>query len=412
MSKIRLIAMREILGKIRSRGFLLTTLALPLIFIVIALVGGGVTGGGVEPVEAPPAADQVTQPVGIVDRADLIQKIPSDLRAAPIMEYSSLGEGESALRSGEIGALFLIPEDYRQSGDVVRYSLRLGSGLSDTEWLDWLLVSNLLPDMDQAALQRARYPFNAQNLRVVTLSAQGAQGAAAGSMIPYFVGIAVMMPLFTGGGYLFQSLTEEKSSRMLEILLVSIRPWQLLAGKVLGYAGLILLQYVVWIFLGAVAAAVTGSGGGGGLLASVDLSGPELLWVLPYALGGFLLYAGIMAGIGALAEDMESSRVWIFVITLPMLLPFYLGSAISQSPGGSLAVVLSLIPFSAPVAMMLRLTSTAVPVWQILFSLGALLLTGAGAIFVMARLFRAQVLLGGGGLSIRRLWSALSGSGS
>ncbi len=409
MSKIRLIAMREIVGKIRSRGFLLTTLALPLIFIVIALVGGGVPGGGAGPVEPPPAADQVTQPVGIVDRANLIKQIPADLRAAPIEEYSSLGEGEAALRSGEIGALFLIPEDYRQSGDVVRYSMRLGSGLSDTGWLDWLLVSNLLPDMDQAALQRARYPFNAQDLRVVTLSSQGARGAAADSMIPYFVGIAVMMPLFTGGGYLFQSLTEEKSSRMLEILLVSIRPWQLLAGKVLGYAGLILLQYVVWILLGAIAAVVTGAGGGG-LLASVDLSAPELLWVLPYALGGFLLYAGIMAGIGALAEDMESSRVWIFVITLPMLLPFYLGSAISQAPGGPLAVALSLIPFSAPVAMMLRLTSTVVPIGQILFSLGALLLTGVGAIFVMARLFRAQVLLGGGGLSMRRLWAALTGA--
>lgn len=410
MSKIRLIAMREIQGKIRSRGFLLTTLALPLIFIVIAVVGGGVVSGASEPIQPASEAAQVAKPVGLVDRADLLHQIPSDLRAAPIEVYASRQEAEAALRAGDIESFFLISADYRRTGEVTRYSRQLDAGLANTDWLGWLLVSNLLPDMNDQARLRARYPFNSQDLRVVTLSPAGAQGAAADSMIPYFVGIAVMMPLFTGGGYLFQSLTEEKSSRMLEILLVSIRPGQLLAGKVLGYAGLILMQYVVWGVLGGIGAAVSGAEAGG-LLASVDLTGEELIWILPYALGGFLLYAGIMAGIGALAEDMESSRVWIFIITLPMLLPFYLGSSISQAPGGPLAVALSMIPFSAPVAMMLRLTSTIVPAWQVLVSLSLLLLSGAVATFVMARLFRAQILLSGGGLSLRRLWGALAGGG-
>lgn len=410
MSKIRLIAMREIQGKIRSRGFLLTTLALPLIFIVIAVVSGGVVSGASEPIQPASEAAQVAKPVGLVDRADLLHQIPSDLRAAPIEVYASRQEAEAALRAGDIESFFLISADYRRTGEVTRYSRQLDAGLANTDWLGWLLVSNLLPDMNDQARLRARYPFNSQDLRVVTLSPAGAQGAAADSMIPYFVGIAVMMPLFTGGGYLFQSLTEEKSSRMLEILLVSIRPGQLLAGKVLGYAGLILMQYVVWGVLGGIGAAVSGAEAGG-LLASVDLTGEELIWILPYALGGFLLYAGIMAGIGALAEDMESSRVWIFIITLPMLLPFYLGSSISQAPGGPLAVALSMIPFSAPVAMMLRLTSTIVPAWQVLVSLSLLLLSGAVATFVMARLFRAQILLSGGGLSLRRLWGALAGGG-
>jgi len=131
--------------------------------------------------------------------------------------------------------------------------------------------------------------------------------------------------------------------------------------------------------------------------------------VAPYALGGFTLYAGIMAGIGALAPDMESSRTWVFVISLPMMLPIYLWQPIAASPNGPLATALSVIPFSAPVAMLMRMTSTAVPLWQIGASLLLLLITGVGMIRLMARLFRVQTLLSGESLSVSRVWSALKG---
>lgn len=403
-----LLAAREIRKTARSRGFLLTTIALPLILIIIGLVTEGFGGGPLEDLELPTGGVQVIQTLAFVDRADLIRATPEELSSAQVKEYESLQVARAAAQKGEITAFYLIHSDYRETGRVTRFSKDLEANAPDTEWLEWLLLSNLLPDMDREERMRARYPFNAQSLRSVTLSETGIQGATSDSMVPYFVGLVIMMPLFTSGGYLFQSLQQEKSSRMLEILLASIRPWQLLTGKVLGYGALILLQYLAW---GAIAGASAVAGSQVmGLLASVDLAASELAWILPYALGGFLLYAGIMSGIGALAEDMESSRVWVFLVTLPMLLPFYLGSTIAQAPSGPLAVVLSLIPFSAPVAMMLRLTSTTVPVWEILVSIGLLFLTGAGAVAIMARIFRAQVLLSGGGISLGRFWRAVTQS--
>jgi ABC-2 type transport system permease protein len=126
-------------------------------------------------------------------------------------------------------------------------------------------------------------------------------------------------------------------------------------------------------------------------------------------LGGFLLYAGLMAGIGALAPDMEGSRSWVFVISLPMMIPIYLWTAIVNAPNGMFAVALSMIPFSAPVAMLMRMTTTAVPVWQLTGSLTLLVLTGIGMVWIMARLFRVQTLLSGEALSLKRLLAAIRG---
>jgi ABC-2 type transport system permease protein len=101
--------------------------------------------------------------------------------------------------------------------------------------------------------------------------------------------------------------------------------------------------------------------------------------------------------------------MWIFVITMPIMIPIYLTSAIVGAPNGVLATVLSLFPFSAPVSMLLRMTSTTVPDWQIGLSLGLLGLGAAATIWLVARLFRAQTLLEGEALSVRRFIYALVG---
>jgi ABC-2 type transport system permease protein len=225
--------------------------------------------------------------------------------------------------------------------------------------------------------------------------------------LPFVVTIAVMVPLFSGGSYLFQSLTKEKGNRVMEILLVSLRPRQLLTGKLLGLSALIVVQYAIWTAIASFALAVTGRSAAQ-FLTGINLSASEALLALPYALGGFGLYAALMAGIGALAKDVESARGWIFVLTLPMMAPMYLWTSIVNAPFGPLALVLSLFPYSAPVAMLMRMTSTAVPSWQLATSLVLLVLATVGTIWLMARLFRAQTLLSGEPLSLRRFWTALT----
>jgi ABC-2 type transport system permease protein len=182
----------------------------------------------------------------------------------------------------------------------------------------------------------------------------------------------------------------------------------MLAGKLLGLGALTLIQYLIWGTIAFIALQVTGQGVSD-LLGDISLSAVELALVVPFALGGFLLYAGLMAGIGALAPDMEGSRSWVFAISLPMMIPIYLWTAIVNAPNGAFAVTLSMIPFSAPIAMLMRMTTTVVPFWQLITSLILLLLTGIGMVWLMARLFRVQTLLSGEPLSLKRFLVAIRG---
>ena len=408
MNKTLLIGLREFRQRVRKRGFLLTSIGTPLLLIVIWAFTGVVDSSPAQPLEELVQANRPDNVIGYVDQASLIRSVPDPVPADLFQAFPDTEAAEAALEGGDIGAYYVIPSDYRQTGSVRRISPQLPTMPPDTQWFNWMLIANLFPDTGPEQIARLRWPFNSSGPEFVALNPEGEAGAEGNTMLPFLVTTAVMIPLFTSGSFLLQSLTQEKSSRVMEILLVSLRPRQLLSGKLLGLGALTLVQYVIWAAIVLLALVVTGRGASQ-LLSGISLSAHELLLVVPYALGGFTLYAGIMAGIGALSPDMESSRTWVFVISLPMMIPIYLWQPIATSPNGPLAAALSLIPFSAPVAMLMRMTSTAVPIWQIGASLALLLITGIGMIWLMARLFRVQTLLSGESLSLRRMWSALKG---
>jgi ABC-2 type transport system permease protein len=394
---------------VTSRGFLFGAIGTPLILLAIWAFGGGFTAGtpDEEPFQDLEEAASEEQVIGYVDRAGLIEEIPDPVPDGRFVSYETVEAAETGLEQRDIKAYYVVTEDYPETGEIERVSPRFPTAPPDAQTFDWVLVNNLFPEADQERIRQLRYPFGGTGpgfVSTVTPEEDGGDGGM--SMMPFVVTIAVMLPLFTGGGYLFQSLAQEKSSRVMEILLVSLRPRQLLTGKLLGLAALIIVQYAIWVAIAGAALVVTGQGAGQ-LLAGIQLSAAEVLLIVPYALGGFGLYAALMAGIGALTEDMEGSRGWIFVLTLPMMIPIYLWTAIANAPTGPLALILSLFPYSAPVAMLMRMTASAVPPWQLAVSLGLLLIAVVGTIWLMARLFKAQTLLSGESLSLGRFWAAL-----
>jgi ABC-2 type transport system permease protein len=408
MNKLLVVAVREFRQRVRKRGFLLSSIATPLVLLII----WAVTGFSGQPASQQPLADlrqaaQSDSVFGYVDQANLIHSVPAPIPAGLFRAFPDVQAARVALERGQIDAYYVIPADYRDTGDVRRFSRQLSPDPPDVEWFNWVLVSNLMPDTTPEQVARLRQPFAASGPEYVSINPEGQTGPAGSGTLPFLVTIAIMVPLFTSGSYLFQSLTQEKSSRTMEILLVSLRPRQLLTGKLLGLGALTLVQYVVWFIISGLVLGVTGRQASQ-LLSGINFSGTELVLAVLFALGGYTLYAALMAGIGAMSPDVENSRVWIFVVSLPMLIPIYLWMAIVSSPNGLLALVLSLIPFSAPVAMLMRMTSTVVPMWQIGLSLILLLVTGIAMIRLMARLFRAQILLSGESLSVPRFWSALT----
>jgi ABC-2 type transport system permease protein len=432
MKNTWLVAKKEFVHRVRNRGFILSSIAVPLIMILI-WAGTGLFDMDLEApdqreIDLP---DPVFSLIGYVDLADYIHSVPVDLPQDLFQEFPDISAANQALQFGEIEVYYLIPPEYLESTVVRRVSMDLPLGLPpDIQLFNIVLVSNLFPEASPDELARIRYPLGAPRLQFVSIEVQDSTSqiepgngedprseeepgldsiSMTAPIMPMLVTIIIIIPLFTSGGYLLQSLAQEKSNRVMEILLLSLRPRQLLAGKLLGFGALTLVQYGIWIAFAGLALTLTGQDVPE-LLAEINLSFLEVLYLILFALGGYALYSAFMAGIGALAPNIEGGRSWVLLIAMPMFIPIYFWVFIVNAPNGVLAVTLSLIPFSAPVAMLMRLTATTVPGWQIALSLALLGLTSYGIIRLMARMFQVQALLSGEAISLRRIWYVLKNS--
>jgi ABC-2 type transport system permease protein len=126
---------------------------------------------------------------------------------------------------------------------------------------------------------------------------------------------------------------------------------------------------------------------------------------------GYLLYACLMSGLGALVPNLREASQTTFIVALPLLIPLLLISILIEDPNGWLAIILSMIPLTSPVTMMLRLAATTVPVWQLLLSIGLLVVAVILAIRAAAGMFRAQTLLSGQSFNLKKYLLALAGHG-
>lgn len=216
----------------------------------------------------------------------------------------------------------------------------------------------------------------------------------------------LISPLLSSGSYFLQSLAEEKRDRILEILVSSTDAKQIFWGKLFGLGLIAVVQYVLWISLGLF---VIGRSPLDMVTNEILAGQANFIWIIPLALGEYLLYAGLMAGIGAITREDQNSRAWVLVITLPLMLPLFLWPMIIKSPNGLLAVGLSLFPLLSPVGMLIRATATDVPDWQILLSVGLLIGIATWVVFAMARLFRANILISGEKFSLRRVLRTIVG---
>jgi ABC-2 type transport system permease protein len=200
------------------------------------------------------------------------------------------------------------------------------------------------------------------------------------------------------GSFMLQSVSKEKESRTIEVLLLSMRPRDLMLGKILGLCVVALLQILAW---GGVMLVFGGISVGG--LSALGLPDGFFVWALLYFVLGYLLYASLLGALGALAPSMREGAQFTFLIMLPLFVPLMLSSAMIESPNGTLTVFLSLFPLTSPVTMITRLATGHVPIEQLLLGLVFLAITTYGIIIFAARFFRADTLLSFSALNFKRL---------
>jgi ABC-2 type transport system permease protein len=212
----------------------------------------------------------------------------------------------------------------------------------------------------------------------------------------------------TTSSFLMNGLSAEKSSRIMEVLITSVRPMELLGGKVLGMGVLGLLQVVVFLVAGYVGVAVAQQQNAlPGLVIPPDMA---VLAIVYYVLSYFFIGAGL-AAIGAVTSSEMEGRQFSALFILPVMLPYLAIFTFLLDPNGTVPTLFTLIPFTAPMAVLMRVGLTTVPAWQLGVSIGGLILVDLLVLWAAARLFRWGVLSYGKVPGWRGLWKIIRGRG-
>jgi len=408
MHKALIVARHEFLVNLKRPGFIIATLAVPLLGIMGLVVAAFFAGQAAHFFRQQFEGGQ--KPIGYVDQAGPFTPLLPEYEGR-FIPFADKEAAQQALLEGQIAAFLLIPQDYLESGRVMGYTG--GRGISSAITLDEdrlrpFLVDHLLVGQVEAELRvRVRAPLN---LQPVSLSPQG-QGAedtasfVANIAIPYAFSFLLVMSIFTSSGFLLQGVSEEKESRVMEILLSSLTPLQLMAGKILGLGALGLAQILFWLDCGwgLTSVAVVGLA----LFSGIALDLTTILLGVVYFLLGYLLFATLMAGAGSLGTSAREGQQIGGLFTGLSALPLMLSGFLFAQPHSLLAQILSYIPLTAPVMMLLRLGVGDVPVLQVVISLALLMLGIGGALWAGAKVFRLGLLMYGKRPSVADILHAL-----
>ncbi|MCZ7541313.1 MAG: ABC transporter permease [Anaerolineae bacterium] len=332
-------------------------------------------------------------------RSQLVKRISSPycLRSA-ITPYPSLADGQAALEAGEIDALYAVEPDFVETGAVSVYVSTFSIEAQSTENVmrDFLLRSLLVrvdaPDYEALYL-RLRNPAVISQNRLTDSGAAEETHEDQNFLLVYAFGLLLMLSVFWGGGYLMQSVVQEKESRIIEIILSSVQPTALLLGKILAMGLLSLLQ--VGMLVGTFVVIATQAGNLVESLGDITVGAGTLVLFAVYFVLGFLLVGSLMAGIGALSTSVRDSQNLVTVVTLPAAVPFFFLTMFVEEPNGTLAVALSLFPPTGSLSMVMRIAIADVPLVQLALSLVLQVLAVIFTIWLAGRLFRVNTLLMG-----------------
>ncbi len=389
------IARREIRERGRSKAFLLTSLITLLlvagIIVIPTLIGGGTDEHTVGSVGEGNKA--------IVEAAEQIANAgdePDDepTVAIEVVEFQDRDAGEVALESGDIDVLLVDGHEMITEGG----SGLLGSSLSRLLQRGAVTVEleRLVTESGETATEVIEV-MTSDPLELTTLSGEDPSDET-GTIIAYFGLLLLYMAILLYGTWILTGVTEEKTNRVVEVLLSSVRPWQLLAGKILGIGLLGLTQFGATIVLAAVAIQVTGA---------LDL--PELpiegvVNLVIWFVLGFLLYAVIFGAAGSLASRMEDAQTAAMPVTVLAVVGFFVSISSLDNPDGLLATVGTFVPLTAPFVVPVRVALDAIAPWEyvlaVLITLGSIV----ALLFIAGRIYAGGLLQFGGKIKIRDAW--------
>jgi ABC-2 type transport system permease protein len=415
MNKTLTILKTEFINTVSRRSFLLTLILVPLL---PALILGGISLFGNNEAESSPGIGDLLQPPaqsplpeGYVDQAGIITQLPEWTSPESLIAFDTEDQAKEALLAGEISGYNVIPADILETGSIrfVNEDFNPLNSMDNTSGIDNVIRYNLL-GADEAKFYVYSDPVIVETVDLAPETVERDMDNPFAFYLPYGVTMLLYVLIITSASLMMTSVAKEKENRVMEILISSVKPRQLLTGKILGLGLVGLLQTVVWLGSGFLMLRLGGTTLN--IPANLQLPPELLIWSIVFFLLGYLLYATIMAGVGALVPNIKEATQATFIIILPLLVPLMLISMLIETPNATLPLILSLFPFSAPVTILTRMAVTPVPLWQILTAIVLLIGTILVLIRAVAGMFRAQILLTGQKFSLGTYLRTLFGKKS
>ncbi len=411
MNKTLMIMAGEIRATLRRKSFVIFAFGLPALLGLIAL-GVGVLNrdalsDAVAEAQAALVAGPASSQAGFVDPGNLIQTMPAELPAGLLTEYADEAAARQALAAGAIAGYYVVPQDYVQSGQVT-YVTDDFSVLSDrleSALMEHVLLLNLLGG-DASLAAAVQQPLQVQ-ITSLAPPAAPVEDAWISEMFPLFMVMILYIALIIPGGILISALIDEKKNRVMEVLMTSVSPAQMVTGKVMALGLLGLVMTALW--LGVLWAVSSFGGQALSIPAGFSLPTALLIWALIYFLGGYAIYGSQFAGIGALAPEINQTKSATWIVMLPIIAAYMFMAVGYTDPNSPLTVALSLFPLTSSVAMIGRMASGDVPFWQAALAAVLQFATAFVIIRMTARLFRAQHLLTGQAFSVKGYYQVLFG---
>jgi ABC-2 type transport system permease protein len=400
MNKIKIIIQREYWTRVRKKSFIILTLLMPVLFASLIFGTYFLSSFSDEKVKAVVVIDPTGEYFSVLrsnsqyifvqanEGAEDFRKNPDESTYAYLVISGDLLENTDAI------VLYSHKQLTTDIGNLI--TSQLNNYLSEKK-----LESYNIPDLKKI-IDESKIKINLKTIKVETSSGKETQASAEfTATIGMIFTMLIYMFIFSYGGMVMQGVVEEKSNRIVEIIISSVKPFDLMMGKLIGIGLVGLTQFGIW------AALFIGFGFSGSLLmngSDTFLQISNLFETIPvlqicfyfilFFTGGFLLYASLFAAIGAMVNSPEDTQQYMMPITVLILFAMYAGFFSANNPDGPLAFWTSLIPFTAPIVMMIRIPF-GVPWWQLLLSVALLTITVILITKLAAKIYKIGILMYG-----------------
>ncbi len=431
MSKIGLIVKREYLTRVKKKSFIIMTILGPLLMAGLMLVPIWLA-----------IKDKDIQRIEVIDETGaFINQFENTTELQFKNEFVRIEEAKADLYNNIYTSILYIKTAKERYNVEMYYKKQPGiSTINSIEkTIENVIRSNEIQQKFNITKEQLAEIKPNVNIKPISIDIDGkeeSKNVAISTALGFFGAILIYFFIFMYGVQIMRGVIEEKTSRIVEIIISSVKPFQLMMGKIIGIALVGLTQFLLWVILtGTIYTIIMSAfsihdvpttvnteqllqGANANLISDNPfqdiIDGFQTIPIVQilisfifYFIGGYLLYGALLAAVGSAVDSEADTQQFMLPITIPLIFSFVVAQTIMENPDGTLAFWLSLFPLTSPVIMMVRIPFGGVEIWELLASMGLLIIGFLGTTWVAAKIYRTGILMYGKKITYKELWKWL-----